>query len=116
MIGYRGCFRYVSESEALRGGAARAARSAREVRAIIAHNVVGSMPTLLMLRFVAAAEEAGVVALATRATVSWLVVVVLWTTAVRVTAARENERRARDGRSLVPHHHANARHHRSATT
>ena len=78
-------------------------------RAVVALNIIGALPTLVMLRPLAASSDDQMVALATRATIVWLAAVVLWTTAVSLSTSRRETRldEAR-GRTLVPLHRPRA--------
>ena len=71
-------------------------------RAVVALNVLGALPALVMLRPLAAVSDDRIVWLATRASIAWPAAVVLWTTAVSVSTSRRETRldEAR-GRTLV---------------
>jgi hypothetical protein len=80
-------------------------------RAIVALNVIGALPLLVMLHSLGASPDDGVVMLVTRATIAWLAAVVLWTTAVSLSTSRRETRldHAR-GKTLVPLYRPRVRH------
>lgn len=84
------------------------------IRAIVALNVIGAMPSILLLRFIAAAEQADIVGPAMQATVGWLIAVIVWTTSVSISAAHKRTQvRIARGNGIVPLYRARARPHGS---